>query len=360
MRSLSFKRLRKARPTSVVPAAMTLAVLAVALSGCTGFINNNPDFRWFLFSHFGVTKLCPEMVKQGVPIKVDEGAPASGRFFPNQCSVAVDDARHVVVVNVAGSGYGFVAPAKRVGFTLSTAVEYRPDFTLAGPDTYLYAKMNRVVGGPDFRMTHAENPVIGLFGALPVVGGATNVLGQEVVMRALTQGFTVIHNEDRGNDFALGILRPPQRPHHPFNVSRSDRFTFANETTDVPAGERDFLGPFEVGNDGKGLFVSLQVQGPGVSVIIVDKQTGDAWRGMYETGKALWPVPGRVMSDTPVAAGGADARTYPLYPGQYYVVIDNTRGSSGLLPSVLNPFGIGMGNTGMGTARVSVVAQRAD
>ena len=171
----------------------------------------------------------------------------------------------------------------------------------------------------------------------------------------MTQGFTVIHNEDRGDDFSLGVLYPPQRPHHPFQVTSSERFTFANETVDVQGNERDFLGPFEVVKSGQSLYLTLSVTGPAVDVIIVDKATGDAWRDSYQTGKPLGPPPGPVLNGGPLQPGAADNRRYPLPPGTYYVVIDNTPYAGTVSPvgSLFNPLNGTM-------AEVSYVAQLGD
>src|SRR4051812_18260851 len=107
--------------------SMKISGLAIALAGlattagCAGIINNDPDFRWYIFSHFGSEKICPEMTKSGIPIKLADGAPGTGRFFPTQCSSTVDDRNRTVTVRVGGTGYGFVSPAKRIGFRLSAA-----------------------------------------------------------------------------------------------------------------------------------------------------------------------------------------------------------------------------------------------
>ncbi len=44
-----------------------------------------------------------------------------------------------MTVNLSGTGYGYVMPAKRVGFSLTVSVEYRPDFVIAGDDIYVWA-----------------------------------------------------------------------------------------------------------------------------------------------------------------------------------------------------------------------------
>jgi hypothetical protein len=351
--------LRMPRPAAPL-AALTLAVLVVSLSGCQGIINNNPDLRWLLFSRFGANRVCPELLKTSVPIRLQERAPAVGRFFPMTCNVAVEGQRHTIVVSLAGTGYGYVLPAKRIGFSVTASVEYRPDFVLAGDDTYIQAKVEHMVDGPHFQTGYIENPVMDLMGNLPPFGSMANVLGNQAVQSTLTQGFTVIHG-DHGDDFSLGVLSPPQRPAHPFMVASGQRFTFANETTDVQPTERDFLGPFEITGAGEALFFSTQVQGPQVNMVVVSKATGDSWREAYQTGKPLGPPPGPVLYTNPVVPGTVDTQRYNLLPGQYYVVIDNAVASAppGLFPGLLNPLNP-LGLAGGGSlARVSYVAQLA-
>ncbi len=339
-------------------ASLSLAILVVALSGCAGIVNNDPDLRWLLFSHFGANRVCPEMLKTSVPIRLQDRAPAVGRFFPMTCNVAVDGARRVMTVSLGGTGYGYVLPAKRIGFSVTAAVEYRPDFRMAGDDIYVQAVVNRIVDGPHFQTGYIENPVMDLVGNLPPFGSLANLLGDQAVSRTLTQGFTVIHG-DHGDDFSLGLLFPPQRPHHPFTVRSTERFTFANDTTDVQPAERDFLGPFEVAKSGQALFLSTTVQGPLVNLVVVSKATGDQWREAYQTGQALGPPPGPVLYSAAVPPGPVDTRRFNLTPGLYYVVIDNAVAGAppGVFPALLNPLNpLGLAGGG-GLARVSYVAQ---
>ena len=342
------------------PALAALVLVAIALSvsqaGCAGIINNNPELRWKLFSLFGAPKICPEMLKRGVPIRRADRAPAIGRFFPMQCSYTTDGTRQVLAVNVAGTGYAYMSPAKRVGFSLTAAVEYRPDFVMAGDDIYIWAKLNRVVDGPHFQIGYIENPLVDIAANVPGVGSIANFLGQQVVSNVMTQGFTVIHNDTAGDDFTLGNIYPPTRPHHPFQVVGTDRFTFANETVDVQGNQRDYLGPFEVTTTGQALYLTMSLTGPPVDVMIVDKASGDAWRDAYQTGKPLGPPYGPVLGGAPLQPGPVQNSRYALPVGMYYVVIDNTAAAGTVAPT-----GSFFGALGGGTtATVSYVAQLAN
>jgi hypothetical protein len=273
-----------------------------------------------------------------------------------QCSYTTDGTRQVLSVNVAGTGYAYMSPAKRVGFSLTAAVEYRPDFVMAGDDIYIWAKLNRVVDGPRFQIGYIENPIVDVAANVPGVGSIANFLGQQVVSNVMTQGFTVIHNDTTGDDFTLGNLYPPSRPHHPFQVVGTDRFTFANETVDVQGGQRDYLGPFEVTSSGQALYLTMSLTGPAVDVMIVDKASGDAWRDAYQTGKPLGPPYGPVLGGAPLQPGPVQNSRYALPPGMYYVVVDNTA-----FAGTVAPTGSFFGALGGGTtATVSYVAQLAN
>jgi hypothetical protein len=87
---------------------MIVLALAFTGAGCPcvrSAVNASPELRWWLFSNFGASKICPEMLKRGVPLKLPQLGNASvGRFFPNQCFVQVDENRHAIVMSASGTG----------------------------------------------------------------------------------------------------------------------------------------------------------------------------------------------------------------------------------------------------------------
>ena len=325
-----------ARPLSrpTVTAFLTLIALVFSLSaGCAGGCILPSALRWKLFALFGAPKICPEMLKRSVAIRLQNGAPSMGRFFPMTCSYSVDDDKETVTVNVGGTGYGYLLPAKRIGFSLTAAVEYRADFTLAGDDIYLWGKLNRVVDGPRFQLASVENPLIDLAANLPPVGSFASFMGNQVVAGVMAQGFTVIHN-DRGDDFSLGLIYPPSRPRHPFQLmGANDRYVFANETVDVQGNQRDYLGPFEITSQGQGLYFTATATGAPVDVMVVNKVTGDMWRDLYQRG-TVGPPPGPVLAGAPLMPGPAVNHRWALQPGFYYVVVDNTAAAGNVSPNV--------------------------
>lgn len=356
--SLADRGEKKVPKRSAATARAGLAVGAIAaafsVAGCPcleSVVNPSPAIQWWLFSNFGASRVCPEMLKMGVPLRLQNAQPAIGRFFPSNCSYAVDENRHTIAVSFAGNGYGYQAPAKRIGFSVSATVELRPALQLAGDKAYVFGQFNRIISGPTFQVNYIENPVVDIAANMPGVGSLANLFGNQVVAAELTRGFTVV-NTDKGNDFALGILTPPQVPSHPFDTSTSERFTFINETVEIHQNERDYLGPFEV-PDGKMLFLSFSNQGPALDVMVVPRYVGDAWRDQYQKGM-LAPPPGAVMAGGPLQANLSDSRRYSLPAGSYYVVLDHTA-AAGLVspPASIVPLADAM-------ARVSYVAQTGD
>lgn len=325
VRRASTSRLPRPRPA----AALGLGVLVLALvgAGCPclrGPVNSSPSLRWWLFSNFGASKVCPEMLKRGMALKMQDTGPAVGRFFPTQCTVDVNDDAQVITVNFAGTGYAYTPITRRVGFSTTASVEYRPDFYLGEEDMYVWGKVNRIANNPAFQLGYVENPLVGGATSMTPLGTVANMFGNQIAIGELTQGFTVVRNEDRGDDFSLGILMPPVRPHHPFDVTDSEDFTFANETTEIHAGQMDFLGPFEIVDSDQYLLMRYSVQGFAIDAMVVDRRTGDLWREAYQTGRPVVPVPGPILAGGPINAGPEVRVPYRVAPGQYYVVVDHS------------------------------------
>jgi hypothetical protein len=340
--------------------AVTLIALTIGAGSCRclrGPVNASPALRWWLFSNFGAGKICPEMVKRGVGLRLQDRGPTVGRFFPNGCSVDVDNQNQLITVNFAGTGYAFTPVSRRVGFRCTASVQYRADFYMGEEDIYVWGKVHRIVNGPNFELGYVENPAVDIATSVTPLGALANGFGNQIVAGELTRGFTVLQNWDTDSkSFALGIIMPPQKPTSPFDVSKDERYTFANETAEVQGNQRDFLGPFEVLQNGEKLVMKYFLQGPPVDIMVVTKATGDMWRDHYQLGRPHGPPPGPVLGGAPLHPGRELIASYPLPPGEYYVVIDNTSYAGLVNPpgSLLDPLGAGQ------TARISYVAQLAE
>ncbi|HVU00502.1 MAG TPA: hypothetical protein VHE30_02080 [Polyangiaceae bacterium] len=301
------------------------ATTALVVSACglfRGAVNSSPGLRWWLFSNFGAQKMCPEMLKRGAPLTLVPGGNTMGRFFPSACDVQVSDERQIATLHFSGTGYGWTPLAGRVGFSMETAVEYRPDFQLTEDATYVFARTNRVVYGPVFQIGSIENKLADWASRSPA-GYLASVFGSQIVESRLASGFTVVRT-DQGDDFSLGILTPPARPPHPFGLEDDDRISLANETTEVRSGQVDFVGPLEVAESEQALYLRYRLQGPAVDAFVMPRSVADPWREGLQKGATLAPPPYPPVRSFTIQPGVEGSETVRLPPGQYYVVVDNS------------------------------------
>jgi len=315
---------------------MLVLALAFGGAGCpcvNSAVNASPELRWWLFSNFGASKLCPEMLKRGVPLKLPQLGNASvGRFFPNQCFVQVDDTRKAIVMSASGTGYATLPVARRVGFYVGMTVEYVPDFRLESDAMYVWGQFSRFVSPPDLRIVGVENPVVNLATRTPA-GDVATALGNGLVASEIGRGFTVVRQDD-GDDFTLGHLEPPQKPARQFK-SGADRVVLASDLTQVPSQSRDYLGPFEVTNKGAALFFRAKVDGGPFVFSVVERSVGEAWRRAYEGAQPMAAPPGQVIAQGTLPVGESNLR-FPLSPGTYYVVVENQA------PAPFAPLGVAL------------------
>jgi hypothetical protein len=306
-------------------AFLLLIVLALAVAGvgcpcARSAVNASPELRWWLFSNFGASQICPEMLKRGVPLKLPQLGPTTiGRFFPSQCNVQVDDARKALVMTASGTGYVMLPVTRRVGFYIGMSVEYLPDFRMEDDATYVWGKFNRFVASPDLRILGVENPVVNLATQTPF-GTVATVIGNGLVAGEIGRGFTVVRRED-GDDFAIGHLEPPQKPARQFKTGQG-RSALASDVTSVSARSREFLGPFTVPQNNAALYLHARTVGSPLSYAVVERSVGENWRRQYESAQPLGPPPGVLAAQGLVTPGEADMG-FPVNPGTYYIVLEN-------------------------------------
>ncbi|MBN1611154.1 MAG: hypothetical protein JW940_31265 [Polyangiaceae bacterium] len=330
--------------------AAALAAVCAACGLFRGAVNASPGLRWWLFSNFGAGRICPEMLKQGVGLRLSPNAPTVGRYFPTSCQHHVNEPQQTITVQFAGTGYAWTPLAGRVGFSAEAVVEYRMDFNLTEDATYVWANTLRIVTGPDFKLGAVENSVANWAAASTPVGYLANLFGTQIMSSQVASGFTVVHMEE-GNEFALGHLSPPQRPARPFAIAPGDRVVYANDTTEIRAEQVDFLGPFEVVESDQALFFRFRVQGPAVDMLLMQRGSADLWREGLQLGAALAP-PAQPPMAAWVAQPAEDRRRIPLPVGQYTLVIDNST-RVGTTSPPWNPLSV----VGANSATVSYTAE---
>lgn len=319
-------------------AAFALSILALATMGsgcpCTdSVINSSPWLRWQIFAIFGADKLCDEMVKRGAPLRMSDGAPVIGRFFPSSCHSQLNDDRKTITVQFSGDGYAWTPVTHKMSFSSQGVVEFKPDFHKDGSTLYVWF---RPVGRPQptFNIGTVEQPVVGMATSMTPLGTFVNLFATQIMSSELGRGFTVIQ-EDSGEDFSLGILQPPQKPKHPYQAKGDDRFVVANETAEVHPGMLDFLGPFEIDSSGRSLHMQMRSARLPVRAAIVPREQGDAWRRRFQNAAGVPPPPAQPIAFTQIPADVDTVRPIALPKGQYYIVLDNPNVSGPALPASL-------------------------
>jgi hypothetical protein len=302
-------------------AALLLLTLGVTAVGCpcSGVVNDSPELRWWLFSNFGASKICPEMLKRGIPLKLAQTGPATvGRFFPAQCQVQVNDATKSMQVTTAGTGYVLLPFTRRIGFSVSMGVEYLPDFNMADDAIYVWGKFSRFTIQPNLQIMGVENPVINLASQTPV-GSVASILGNGLVASEIGKGFTVVRQDD-GDDFTLGHLDPPAKPQRQFKPGK-DHTVLASDLVSVSSSAREFLGPFTVDESDVSLFFRAKVTGAPLNYYLMERSVAEAWRNAYVSAQPLAPPPGQPMQTGPLVADSKLA--FPTNVGIYYIVLEN-------------------------------------
>lgn len=333
---------------------LSVVYLCVLFVGCPCLrepVNASPELRWWLFSRFGVERLCPEMLKRSAPLRLAPNPNVVGRFFPGGCQAVANDATQTVTLTFMGAGFAWTPIANRVAFSVSASVEYRMDFYLAEDAVYIWAKPARVVTQPDFKVTAVEYAVAN-WAAQGPAGYLFSAFGGQIVSGQLASGFTVVHT-DEGDEFALGQLHPPARPPRPFDTSE-ERYTYANETSEVHSEQIDLVGPFAISNADQALFLRMSLTGPPVDVLVMHKGAGDLWRAGLQQGAPLGPPPQPPMASFTVQPGSFQQRL-PLAPAEYYLVIDNSSRAGSV-----NPPWSPLGNMGGNAATVSYALEVGD
>lgn len=337
-------RQKSARAQTRAGLAFAAVLLLLSFSsGCglfRGSVNASPELRWFLFSKFGAERMCPEMLKRGAPLKLVANGNAIGRFFPERCSQQVNDAAQTVTLAFSGTGYAWTPVAGRMGFAVSATIDYRMDFFMAEDATYVWAKPARISYGPDFRMGAIENKVVN-WAAQGPAGYMVQTFGSQIVQGQLSSGFTVVHTDD-GDEFAIGVLMPPARPHKYFQTGEG-RTMLERDTTEVRVDQVDIIGPLEVSSTDQSLFLRFQVTGPAIDAMVIRRGAGDLWRSGLQLGQALAAPPEAPLAAFAVQPGQEAKQRIPLPPGQYYVVVDNSARMGSVNPP-WSPLGIVGGN----------------
>ena len=284
---------------------------------------------------YGTSRMCAEMQRRSVPLKLRDEDPIIGRFYPTSC-LSQQLGNENLFLQFGGYGYAWTNITKRMGFEASGAVEYAHDFLMDGSTMYVYFRQ-RSTSAAKFTTNMIEQPgassILGLPGAQ---GGQSyaDAFGSQIMKNQIARGFTVIRQSDGTVEFGLGVVELGKRPASPYRVADTGRMLLANERTEVHQNQREFVGPLEVTDGDQALYLTVAVEGaPGVDVLVVPRAIGDAWLQTYTRQPAATSIPGGASMDEAVFSGALWRRTVPLREGQFYVVFDNTANAGRTTPT---------------------------
>lgn len=322
-----------------------MVTIAVGLFGCPnpvckfrGTINQpeNLSMRRSLLRK-GMGDFCKQMLAHDAPLRLAPDSPVIGRFFPQQC--VANEQEDNLHVQFSGIGYGFTNVTKKMTFTTNASALYRYDFRVReeGPcDIYAYFRPSRI-DASDFKVHRIEGTAANVFNAFTSMG---DNFGRQLVGKKLQEGFTVVSYDAKETDvdFALGIVPVGQPLPHPYQAHGGDRATYESERIEVHQNQRDFVGPIPVDGAGRAIFVTARVDGaPAVDVLLMRKEEGDASLRLYFEYPQAGPLSAAPIGGD-VAQGGQELkRAFPVPPGMYYVIFDNTP-SAGQVSPPMNAF----------------------
>jgi len=295
-----------------------------ALAILPGVVNDpqNLSLRREILS-FGTSRMCSEVQKRSLPLRLNTDDPITGRFFPGAC-MAQELANKNMLIQFGGRGYAWTNLTKRLSFEASGAVEFDTDFLMDGATMYIYFRPKATTAAT-FNTLLVEEPQAASIGGMQVAGSnLANSIGEQIVRSAIEKGFTVIRSSDGSVEFGLGIVEKGGHPTSPYRIDDSGLTVLANDRAEVHQNQRDYIGPIDIPK-GAELNLTLHVDGAqAVDLIMVPRSLGETWLQQYMTQIAVTPPPSLPFVDEPVLAGAIIRRKISLQPGQYYLVLDNT------------------------------------
>jgi hypothetical protein len=316
-------------------ACATVLSLFSGLAGCTscagtgqralgmieGPINDpaNRSLRRSILA-FGLSEFCHQMTTHDAPLKLTDDSPIIGRFYPTTCSQRELE-NGDLLVNFGGYGYAWTNVSKKMTFSSTGQVHYNQDFLMDGSTMYAYFRTKELKSS-DFQTHVIEQPIANFVNQITPLG---NNFGRQLLSGKLAEGFTVIREANGTADFAIGIVEKGKRPVHPFDVHGDDRVTYENLRTEVHQNQRDFIGPIEVEDGGRALYLTANVDGgQPIDVLVMTKDAAEQSLKLYYDYPMSGPLAMQPMLSD-VAQPGVEYRRMLAVPkGIYYVVLDNT------------------------------------
>jgi hypothetical protein len=277
----------------------------------------------------GLDEFCHQMTTRNAPLTLIPGTPAIGRFFPQNCT-QTQMPNGDLSVTFSGIGYAWSNVSKKMTFNMNGAVQYDQDFLVADDCAIDAFFRVRQVNGSNFQAHQIEQPLASFLNSL---GGVADTIGRQLVAGNLSQGFTVVRDKDGHDSFTLGILEKGKTPIMPYDVHGSDRITYENSRVDVHQNERDFIGPIEITDSGRALYIGAGLDGiPAIDIAVMTKEPGEASLRYYYDYPQIGPLAGPPIMADVMRQGMPYKRAVPVPKGIYYVVLDNSSAAGVVAP----------------------------
>ncbi len=279
----------------------------------------------------GLDQFCRQMLLHNAPLKLQNDQPAMGRFYPTQCNQS-EAGNGDLFVRFSGVGYAHTNVTRKLTFTMSGAVQYNQDFQIADEecDMYAYFRPRQVVSS-DFKINKIEQPTASFFSQLTPMG---DDFGKQLVSGKLAEGFTVIKDHEDHDEVAMGMVPLGKKPQRAMVVGSEGRVSYENGRVEVHQNQRDFVGPIEVAEGGRAIFLTAQVDGGiPVDVFVMRQQDANVALQQYleiPQVQALATQP--LWADVIPAQMPGFRRTIPVPAGLYYVIFDNSAAAGTVSP----------------------------
>ncbi len=312
----------RARVGAVAASCLSLAASGcsqtTALSALSGVLgaSGNYSLRRDLLS-IATATLCREVQAQSLALRLRDGDPALGRFYPSRC-VAVEQADRRLRIEFGGVGVVWTNLTHRLAFDASATAQFDLDYDVSGGVVRVYFQTVDVSApslAPRFAERTAAQAAASVVG-MPRIAQLTSALFEHELWR----GFTVFRDGNDATWLRLGKASDAERP--PLGFANEGSHLVVNERVEIHEGQRDYVGPIAL--DGP-TTIHVAVEGaPAIDLVLVPRPSADAWLGSYLTQPGPAPLRGEFMVAEAVTATNGYHRSMTLPRGEYFLVLDHT------------------------------------
>lgn len=288
---------------------------------------NDPSNKSLRFDilRYGLETFCAEMQGRSIPIRMQDAAPITGRFFASGCSSQIidDPSQQSVIVRYQGNGYGWTNMTQRLGFSSTGSINYAVDFVSHQDRLYVYFRPRRV-SSATFQATLVESALAQV--GIALSGMSPDTIGRNLIKQQLERGFTVIRHPGRGEtEFSLGILARGQRPHRPFSTESSSWTALANTRTSIQWNQQDYVRGIHIPGSHGRLRVTARLEGPGgLDLLVVRDADGLQMVQRYVHVAGPAPLLRAPSAELNPRRGQPVQSEFQLAGGNYFLILDHS------------------------------------